>query len=157
MTSPNHSPSRLAINPSFPANNQPRSAQPTTAPSYRTLVAARGCCRSCPPAPTVGPSGYFGSPCCISTPALIACCLGALALTGPPSVVIGPHSRRPSRCLRARQRPHQFGSGQHCRTRSVIERASRAQASTAKYAASRPIDGCAADAANAAPWCWRVC
>ena len=75
--------------------------------------------------------------------------LGAVAVTGPPSVVIGRHSRRPSRCLRARRRPHQFGSGQRCRTRWVIERSSRAQASTAKYAASRRIAG---RAANAAAW-----
>jgi hypothetical protein len=91
-------------------------------------------------------SRLHSNPCRYGTP------LGAVAVTGPPSVVFGRHSRRPSRCLRARRRPHQFGSGQRCRTRWVIERSSRAQASTAKYAASRRIVGRAADAAKAAAW-----
>ena len=78
--------------------------------------------------------------------------LGAVAVTGPPSMVFGRHSRRPSRCLRARRTPHQFGSEQRYRTAWVIGRSSRAQASTAKYAASRRIVGCAANAAKAAPW-----
>ena len=63
--------------------------------------------------------------------------LGAVAGTGPPSVVIGRHSRRPSHCPRARRRHHQFGCGQRCRTRRVIQRSLRARASTRKSALTR--------------------
>ena len=86
-----------------------RSAQPANAIHHRTLVAARGCCRSCPPAPRLG--GHRAA-----------------------SPLIGRHSPRPSHCPRARRRPHQFESWQRCRTSRVVGRPSRARASTRKLA-----------------------
>ena len=63
--------------------------------------------------------------------------LRAVAGTGPPSVVIGRHSRRPSRCLRARRRPHQFGRG------SAVEPAGLSNAPRARRPApqSMPLRG----------------
>ena len=87
-------------------------AQPAYALRCRTLVAARGCCRSCPPARRLG--GHRAA-----------------------SPLIGRHSPRPSHCPRARRRPHQFESWQRCRTSWVIGRPSRARASTRKSALTR--------------------
>jgi len=86
-----------------------RSAQPAYAIHHRTLVAARGCCRSCPPAPRR--CGHRAASPLIECP-----------------------SPRPSHCPRARRRPHQFGSEQRCRTSWVVRRPSRARASTRKLA-----------------------
>ena len=91
------------------SRSQPRSAQPAYAIHHRTLVAARGCCRSCPPAPRR--CGHRAA-----------------------SRLIERHSPRPSHCPRARRKPHQFGSEQRCRTSWVIGRPSRARASTRKLA-----------------------
>jgi hypothetical protein len=111
----------------------------------RTLVAARGCCRSCPPAPNRRTVGVVGCPGCISTSPLMACPRGAAAVTGPPSLVIGRRCRRPSRC-RARATKHPSSSdARHAVQPPGLSNAPRARpASTAKT-----MHG-AADAAHAA-------
>ena len=77
----------------FATHLVPRSQPPIEARNrryaihHRTLVAARGCCRSCPPAPRR--CGHRAA-----------------------SPLIERPSPRPSHCPRAQGRPHQFGRGQ---------------------------------------------
>src|ERR1035437_111101 len=46
--------------PRFALTTTKRSPQPAYALHHRTLVPAPGCCRSCPPSPTIGPFGLSG-------------------------------------------------------------------------------------------------
>jgi hypothetical protein len=57
--------------PRFALTTTKRSAQPAHAIHYRTLVAARGCCRSCPPAPNRRTVWVVGRAGCIPTSLLI--------------------------------------------------------------------------------------
>jgi hypothetical protein len=59
-----------------------RSAQPADAIHHRTLVAARGCCRSCPPAPRR--CGHRAAFCGYRTPVSAALSLPSRATEAPP-------------------------------------------------------------------------
>ena len=78
---------------------------------------------------------------------------GAVAVTGPPSLVIGRHCRRPSRCrARATKHPSSSDAGSAFRPAGLSNAPRARPASTGESQRCAEILRCAADAAKAAPW-----
>ncbi len=78
---------------------------------------------------------------------------GAAAVTGPPSLVIGRHCRRPSRCrARATKHPSNSDAGSASRPAGLSNAPRARPASTEERQRCAEIVRCAANAAKAAPW-----